>query len=310
MISGDDHTLPTFAIVGAQKSASTFLQKQLQSHPDIFLPGGELATFEDPNYADYDPESFSSHFTPGRNVEEIGLKRPSYLHEPAVPERLAEHLPEIRLIVSLRDPINRAISAYFHQVRQNFAPLVDVNQGLEKILKGRWSEKYPRTSQIIEYGKYYQQIERYLKYFDRESLYLTTYRAVTTRSEDVLGSIQDFLKVNPKSFTGLSDSSANVGLYSKPRLLVARLVNRIRFEYFHNGQRMRPMKNIGLLKKITVRGLRNLNRHILQLFETGQPSLQTDVRGELVSYYRDDAERLRSTFDLDVDHWSVFTHAK
>lgn len=128
---------PTFAIIGAQKSASTFLQKQLQAHPDIFLPDGELATFEDPQYEDYDPQIFASHFSPDWDAKALGLKRPSYLHEPEVPRRLARHLPGIKLIVSLRDPVDRAVSAYFHQVRHNFAPLVEVNRGLENILDGR-----------------------------------------------------------------------------------------------------------------------------------------------------------------------------
>jgi len=89
---------PDFAIIGAQKSASTFLQKSLQGHPDIFLPDGELATFEDPQYANWDPEKFAAHFVPGKNAETVGFKSPNYLHEHAVPPRLAEHLPGIKLI--------------------------------------------------------------------------------------------------------------------------------------------------------------------------------------------------------------------
>ena len=45
-------TNPEFAIIGAQKSATTFLQTVLQSHPEVFIPDGELAMFEDPQYAD------------------------------------------------------------------------------------------------------------------------------------------------------------------------------------------------------------------------------------------------------------------
>ncbi len=299
---------PNFAVIGAQKSASTFLQKGLQAHSNIFIPSGELATFEDPYFANYEPESFSANFEKGQNAKAVGFKRPNYLHEAVVPERLANHLPGIKLIVSLRDPIERAVSAYFHQVRHNFAPLVEVNKGINEILTGRWSEEYPRTSQIIEYGRYHEQIHRYLKYFDQEDFFLTTYRDLTTRSEEVFRSIHNFLGVRRERLPASSKSSAQTGVYSKTRLKVARFVNRIQFEYFYGGQRLKPRRDIGLLGCATVWTLRNLNRYVLSLLETGQPPLQKGVHEELVSYYRSDMEQLRSTFDLDIEHWSVFSN--
>ncbi|MCS3824361.1 sulfotransferase [Salinibacter ruber] len=99
--------LPDFAIIGAQKSATTFLQRCLQAHPEVFIPAGELADFEDPQYADFEIDQFKQHFAPGQDAAAVGLKRPSYLHEPNVPERLAHHLPDLKLIVALRDPIER-----------------------------------------------------------------------------------------------------------------------------------------------------------------------------------------------------------
>jgi len=131
------HPQVTFAIIGAQKSATTFVQRCLQAHPNVFLPSGELAAFEDPDYASFDAEAFDEHFAAGRNVNAIGLKRPNYLHQADVPTRLYRHLPHAKLIVVLRDPIHRAISAYFHQVRHGFAPAKEINTGLLAILDGR-----------------------------------------------------------------------------------------------------------------------------------------------------------------------------
>ena len=155
-------TSPDLAIIGAQKSATTFLQNVLQAHPDVFIPDGELATFEDPRYADFDPERFESHFAPEETATAVGLKRPNYLHEPAVAPRLAEHLPDLKLVVALRDPIEQAISAYFHQMRHGFALVEDMNAGLRAILRGEWREEYPRTTQIIDYGAYHTQLSLYL----------------------------------------------------------------------------------------------------------------------------------------------------
>ncbi|WP_423825073.1 sulfotransferase domain-containing protein [Salinibacter ruber] len=107
----------------------------------------------------------------------MGLKRPNYLHEPNVPERLAYHLPDLKPIVALRDPIECAISAYFHQMRQNFAPVRNESTGLRAILHGEWDETYPRTSQIVEYGFYYEQLTRYLQHFDQDQFFVPTYQS-------------------------------------------------------------------------------------------------------------------------------------
>jgi hypothetical protein len=301
--------LPTFAIIGAQKSASTFLQTQLQSHPDIFLPDGELALFEDPQYAKYDPNGLASHFEAGDNAEELGLKRPSYLHEPEVPERLFTHLPDIKLIVILRDPVERAVSAYFHQVRQNFAPLVEVNRGLANILEDRWADLYPRTSQVIEYGMYYRQIERYLNYFDKKNLYITTYKKISNKTKNTIDKVCKFLDIERK-IQKIKYKKCNAGKYSKVRLKVARLVNQMRFDYFHEGKRLRPKERIGFLEGVIFRVLKSFNQHVLTLLETGKPSLNSDVHNRLVEHYRGDAEKLRSNFELDIDHWSVFSKEK
>lgn len=104
--------LPNFLIIGAQKSATTFLLRCLREHPDVFVPSGEIPFFEDPDYSQGDIESFARLFARGCHKKAVGLKRPNYLHKPECPERIHRHIPSARLIVILRDPIERAISAY------------------------------------------------------------------------------------------------------------------------------------------------------------------------------------------------------
>jgi hypothetical protein len=191
-------TNPEFAIIGSQKSATTFLQTVLQSHPEVFIPDGELATFEDPQYADFDRDEFASRFAPGESATAVGLKRPSYLHEPAVAPRLAKHLPDLKLVVALRDPIERAISAYFHQMRHSFAAVKDVNVGLQAILRGEWKKEYPRTSQIIDYGAYHSQLSRYLQHYDPDRFFATTYRSIKETPKDTLRALCGFLKIEKK----------------------------------------------------------------------------------------------------------------
>jgi hypothetical protein len=299
---------PDFAIIGAQKSATTFLQNVLQSHPDVFIPDGELATFEDPQYADFDREQFESHFKTGGAASAVGLKRPSYLHEPDVPPRLAEHLPDLKHIVALRDPIERAISAYFHQMRHSFAPVRDVSTGLRAILRGEWKEEYPRTTQIVDYGAYHHQLSRYLRYYDPDRVFVTTYRSIKETPEATLRSLCRFLGIDEhRDLTDALSGRSNQGVYSKARIRLIRLTNPIRFEYFYDGQRLRPKDDIGSLGHVLMRFIRGVDRRLVKPLVTNErPSLHPDVKAELVEHYRSDAAKLRDEFDLDIDHWSVF----
>jgi hypothetical protein len=150
-----------------------------------------------------------------------------------------------------------------------------------------------------------------LRYFDQEDLFLTTYRALTTRPEDILQSIHGFLGVNKKEPPDLLNSVPKKGAYSKVRLRVIRLINRLRFEYFYEGQRLRPKNHIGLLERIALKTLNAIDRRLLRRYvDEGRPSLQPEVHWKVSSYYRDDSQRLRDAFDLEVDHWSVFANAK
>lgn len=146
-----------------------------------------------------------------------------------------------------------------------------------------------------------------MEYFGQEKIFVTSYRSLVEKTEENIRSIYDFLGVEDGHFLGQSDSKANVGIYSKTRLRVTRLVNRMRYEYFHEGQRLRPKESIGTFDLAALRTLQVFNRHVLRVLETGRPSLQPEVRDRLVEYYREDAEQLRSAFNLDIDHWSVFS---
>jgi hypothetical protein len=283
----------------------------LQSHPSIFIPSGEIATFEDPQYADFEVESFLSLFEEGQDAEAIGLKRPNYLHESNVPPRLVRHLPDLRLIAILRDPVRRAISAYYHQVHHGFAPAIDINQGLLSILNGRWKQKYPRTSQIIAYGKYGTHLDRFAEHFDRNQLFLTTHRAVKESPLAVAQSIGQFLQIDsrPDEFT-LPPGKSNAGVYSMTRLRWIRFKNPIRFDYFYDGQRLEPRTDISRFEGLVLRLIDKIDRDLLQpVTDNSPPQLSTEVRERLIDFYRKDVEALRTNYDLDIRHWSVFTDA-
>src|SRR5690348_3927297 len=112
---------PNFLIIGAEKAGTTFLHQALRLHGDVFMPSDEIPFFEDPDYgAPGAWQEFSKLFEPGAGKRAIGLMRPNYLHKPECPARIHKHFPDAKLVVMLRDPVERAISAYNHNVLNRF----------------------------------------------------------------------------------------------------------------------------------------------------------------------------------------------
>jgi Sulfotransferase domain len=125
--------LPDYLIIGAQRAGTTSLYKYLVQHPGVgaaFL--GKGAHFFDTGFA-RDLDSYRAHF-PTRTYKwyvqvrhrlelVTGEASPYYLAHPQAPHRIAEALPQVKLIVLLRDPVERAHSHYQHEVARGFETL-------------------------------------------------------------------------------------------------------------------------------------------------------------------------------------------
>jgi hypothetical protein len=119
--------LPTFLIIGAQKSATRWLRLNLGLHPAVFTAARELEFFNNgPRYRDEGTDWYRAQFDGWAGEAIIGEATPGYMfwrHRPAVvSERIEETLPDIRLIATLRNPIDRAQSAMVHHIEYGALP--------------------------------------------------------------------------------------------------------------------------------------------------------------------------------------------
>lgn len=106
-----------FVIAGAQKSGTTALAHFLSQHPDIAMAMSEGHVFDAPDYsADWTPAEIDQHyhgrFGPGDGKSLHGESTPVYLFLPDVPGELARYNPDLKIVVALRDPVQRAVSHY------------------------------------------------------------------------------------------------------------------------------------------------------------------------------------------------------
>lgn len=125
---------PTFLVIGAQKCGTTWLAEVLRQHDEIFLtPEKELHYYDDWTRHAYGLQWYLAHFVEGAGAAAIGEATPNYLWTRAtplerrlhyvaadIPAKVRRDFPDARLLVCLRDPVERAVSAYHHAVHARF----------------------------------------------------------------------------------------------------------------------------------------------------------------------------------------------
>mgnify|MGYP001806257984 FL=1 len=121
--------LPTFLGLGVQKGGTTTLQKLLEQHPDVFLPPAKELHYFSLHYARGE-DWYRQQFALAGSEKRIGEITPYYLFHPAAPGRIHALLPQARLVVLLRDPVERALSQYFHSRRLGLETL-ELEEALE-----------------------------------------------------------------------------------------------------------------------------------------------------------------------------------
>jgi sulfotransferase family protein len=299
---------PNFLIIGAQKSATTFVHKCLREHPDVFMPHGETRFFEDPEYLQTNSTQFETLFRNVSKEQAIGIKRPDYLAKPECPPRIHQHLPQAKLLVILRNPVERAISAYFHLMECSFIPIRPAEEGLTRILNGEYQDLYPKSREIIEYGFYYKHLLRYLNYFDQSQMLIML---LNTVKANPLISIQEayrFIGVNDE-FVPASlrmSGSRNRGVYSLTRLRLLTVCNG--FMYRYNPDRTkRYAKRPGLWDRAINKLVVWTDRLLLApICYNTKPELSSTLKKRLNEIYKDDINGLEGLLDQKLRAWKSF----
>lgn len=108
---------PTFFLAGYQKTATTWLHHCFLEHPDIFVPPRDSTNFFDINFH-RGQAWFESHFDAATNQSQRGDTTPTYMRFASTRNRMAQLYPHAKILVTLRNPIDRAFSHYWHEKKK------------------------------------------------------------------------------------------------------------------------------------------------------------------------------------------------
>ena len=199
-----------FMIVGAQKCGTTALAHFLSQHPEIGMASPkEVHLFDAPHYStDWTPEQidkrYGSRFTHCTGARILGEATPSYMFVPEIGRELERYNPDLKLIVLLRDPVERAISHYYMEKGRGrerrplwFALL------REPFRLRRCRDRRVRGSVTLRYsyrtrGLYSLQLRNLYRFFDRDQVLIVSTSELSERHHEVLRRVFAFLGVSEK----------------------------------------------------------------------------------------------------------------
>lgn len=203
-----------FLVLGAQKCATSWLYYCLRDHRDIHLPAKkrEVEYLGGEAYEKNGLAWYLALLDGSRAGQRSGDVSVEYLFDPRAPPLVREHAPAAKLIVSVRDPIDRAVSAYYWYARKGgMDVLPSIEQSLRRALAvTRANVRAARRpgepqAELITRGLYDVQLERYLGLFPREQVFVTLYEDIRDHPRSVLEALYAFLDVAagfiPRSLT-------------------------------------------------------------------------------------------------------------
>lgn len=200
---------PDFLIIGTQRGGTTSLHHLLSAHPQIRMAKVKELHFFNRLYSNginwymdqFKEESGASKFHSGEAT-------PAYLYHPLVPERVAKHLPDVKLIVMLRDPVIRAFSQFMMIRKRGREAESDFMEAL-KLEAGRLSNLRPIDDEQAapddfsgfyqfsyqKRGLYGEQIERWLQCFTLDQFHFIKSEEFFASPEKSLQSLYAFLEI-------------------------------------------------------------------------------------------------------------------
>lgn len=235
--------LPDFIIIGAQKSGTSSLHYYLSKHPDLSasIPK-ETHYFDRYVNHNYSLDWYKSHFytRPFRQLLYFE-STPNYIYSERVAEQLASLVPQIKLILILREPVSRSYSAwnmyksffekneiykiqkeqypgeestiykYLYKNRNSFPSFIDAIKIEEELIKiGK--DKEPA---IIRRGFYAEQIKHYLKYFDRDQILILGFKELFKNVSGCLEKVYDFLEIKSIDTSHIEKERKNSRSYDR-----------------------------------------------------------------------------------------------
>jgi hypothetical protein len=275
-------TLPTFLGIGVPKAGTTWLYDLMVSHPEVYIPEKlkDIRYFN--RFYDQGPDWYQSFFpssTEAQNYKVIGEITAHYLYNVNCPGRMARDLEKPKLLLMLRNPIDRTWSHYKHRAR------LDNYQGTFE----SYLEYDPNA---IRFSLYSENIKRFQDHFEEEQFLILLFDRVFADVMSTRALIAEFLEIDPQKFPEESGSKIiNKGYIPRYRSVYAAVAKGADF-----ARESRIYWPVHLAKKLGIKRLISV--------EGDQPKPMTkETRQRLLEIFDQEISDLEMLLQTDLSQW-------
>jgi Sulfotransferase domain len=217
---GRGRVLPDYVLIGAAKCGTTSLYAWLSEHPFVHRPRRKEIDYFTFHYY-RGPDWYRHHFPFASDRQAFaaehgrpfitGEASPNYMLHEQVPQRMAKLMPDVKLLVALRNPVDRAYSQFHMRRRTDQEPLESFAEALEAEDPGfathgggasvnlGWASAANGWRTYLSRGLYAEQLERWFAHFPREQFHIVELGELAAEPHRVLGELYQFLGLIPEA---------------------------------------------------------------------------------------------------------------
>ncbi|WP_436932574.1 sulfotransferase domain-containing protein [Halosimplex halobium] len=273
-----DSPLPDFVIVGPQKCATTWMYECLREHPEVLMPETDSVHYFDMNYHRGE-EWYRGFFDAHDNEPIVGEETPSYIRDSKTPKRMGDLIPDARVIFSLRNPVERAYSHYWHERSKG-----KIDFAFEEVF-----ENYDLFENWVVPGFYHQHLQRFKNSFPEDQLKVAIFDDLVTDDKVFIQDIFDFIGADDSFVPSFIDNRVNEARSEQPTLYRKLILS---------ASTSFPDPVLNLLRPVHQR----LESVVLGKDEYNK-GIEPGTRQKLESIYAAETVKLESFINRDLDHW-------
>jgi len=276
---------PNFFIVGAPKAGTTSLYKYLKTVPEICMSATKEPNYFSVNCAPTDhpllrpirnKNEYLSLFKNVKGQKIIGDASPLYLADPDAPNLIHQVSPNSKILISLRDPIERAYSHHLmHQSRGLITTSFHEQIKKEVDCGGDISNVFL----ILKFSFYFEDIKRFLKKFKQNQVKIVLFEEFKKNPKDVINEIFQFLKIN-RSVHDFKEQIHNPFQTEVPKGRISK--------YILENKRMKEIAS----KVLPYDDQKFLKKKILMKISTEKPQMLDEDRKFLIDFYCKDVAKM------------------
>lgn len=181
------HPVPNFLYIGTSKAGSTWLYDVVNRHPEIHMAPGKGLYFFSQHY-ERGLDWYTAHFAGGAGERIVGEVCHAYLYDPRAGKRIAEMSVDTRLMVCLREPVERAFSEY-QDARKNGK------------LETSFEVAIQQDAELLERGRYAKYLSSFLEHFPRNQVHVALFDDLVEDPDAFAAGVFRFLGVEPLPLT-------------------------------------------------------------------------------------------------------------